>query len=132
MSHHTRISPRGGEKSFFLTSSLYNGDFSPIDSRFQWYLRANKVVPVQMANILFIGRYSQPVGFVLLSVGLSASLYGQSSNETGLPQASDSNAKVILEVVNKHFTTGRKNSVGLPEVVLGRHCGVSPGKVQSA
>ncbi len=67
-----------------------------------------------MANILFIGRYSQPVGFVLLSVALSASLYGQSSNETGLPPASDSNAKVILEVVNKHFTTGRK----IPSVYL--------------
>jgi len=67
-----------------------------------------------MANISFIGRYSQQIGFVLLSVAASASLYGQSSNETGPPPASEASAKVILEVVNNHFTVGRK----IPSVYL--------------
>jgi len=64
-----------------------------------------------MASLSFVGRYLPPVGLLLLSVAASAWLFpvlAQRSNESGPPQTSDSNAKVILEVVNNHFTMGRK------------------------
>jgi len=51
------------------------------------------------------------MGSLLLSVAASASLYplhGQRGNELAPPPRSDSNAKVILEVVNNHFTIGKK------------------------
>jgi hypothetical protein len=61
-----------------------------------------------MATTFFMSRFLPQMGLVLLSLAASASLHGQSGSEPSLQSATDSNAKVILEVVNNHFTMGRK------------------------
>jgi len=62
----------------------------------------------------FFGRRLQYVRLFLLSMTLVCALYSQTRSELRALPPSDSDPKVILEVINYHFTMGRK----IPSIYL--------------
>ncbi len=70
-----------------------------------------------MENLSLVGRRLLQVGLLTVFVAATASLntlHSQTIAESGGPPTSDSTAKVVLEVVNNHFTVGMK----IPSVYL--------------
>jgi len=72
---------------------------------------------VQVRSHPILGRHLMRIGLLTVSVAAifpSGNLYGQTSMDSGSRPASEPAARIILEVVNQHFTRGKK----IPSIYL--------------